>query len=354
MRCQIPTNKVPEGNKIKIISEPQKIKICNRTNAFLRVCKYFSDGTFEQPEINVYELTEAYLHIGTGTVLTKDFRFVADPAMGYRLSKIRELITPANRLRIMQASRFAGRLAAIYEFSGENYWHWTYDCLPRIYSLIQACGYSRLSIAMPKSLPSRKRKFLNYLLKPNIDTIFFEDASWLKVEKLIFPSYVSARANGFLPKSYYEYIKNSVFSDHSLSERGNPSRRFYISRSNAKHRRVINEDQVIHILDMFGFQVVHLENLSFLEEVSLFRDAEMIVAPHGAGIASTVFSGKVKVLILYPNQRPTTFFFTQLQGLGQEHHFLCHDRQGENDDFVVDLYELKAMMEKLVLSKVKP
>jgi hypothetical protein len=221
------------------------------------------------------------------------------------------------------------------------------EFIPSFRHVAQPCVYRHAKIFIIK-----KTHFSKLLAGRKYRYGFFDDTSWIKAEKLVFPSYISAKANGFLPKSYYEYIKASVFSEYSLVGVANASKRFYISRSRAKHRRVINEEQVIHLLDAFGFETVYLEELSFLEEVRLFQDAEMIVAPHGAGIASTVFSGKVKVLILYPNQRPTTFFFTQLQGLGQEHHFLCHDRQDEDDDFMVDLDKLKVMMDKLMLSKV--
>jgi capsular polysaccharide biosynthesis protein len=158
------------------------------------------------------------------------------------------------------------------------------------------------------------------------------------------PSYVSRCENGFLPSQYYEYIKNCVFKKYDLTPLENPTERIYISRANAKHRRILNEDQIIQYLANYGFKPVVLEKMSFREQVELFTKAEIIVAPHGAGLATTLFSGKIKILVLYPESCPTPFFFTQFKGLGQEHYFIVHDQFDENADFEVDLSEFKRVL----------
>jgi capsular polysaccharide biosynthesis protein len=76
--------------------------------------------------------------------------------------------------------------------------------------------------------------------------------------------------NGFLPSPYYEYLRNCVFKKLDLSPIEKPTELIYISRANAKHRRVLNEDQVIKYLAKFGFNTVFLEDMSFREQVELF------------------------------------------------------------------------------------
>jgi len=49
-------------------------------------------------------------------------------------------------------------------------------------------------------------------------------------------------------------------------------------------RRIINEHEVIEALATFGFVAYALEEMSFSEQVRLFSQAEMVVAPHGAGL----------------------------------------------------------------------
>lgn len=62
-------------------------------------------------------------------------------------------------------------------------------------------------------------------------------------------------------------------------------RRFYISRSDARLRRVVNEAEVMAILQPLGFEQVVLKGMPIAQQVRLFREADAIVSPHGAGLA---------------------------------------------------------------------
>jgi len=77
--------------------------------------------------------------------------------------------------------------------------------------------------------------------------------------------------------------------------------RLFISRADALFRRVLNEEEILPLLNEYGFTSVKLEGLSFIEQVKLFRDAEAVVLPHGSGLANLVFCSKgTKVIELLP------------------------------------------------------
>jgi len=67
-------------------------------------------------------------------------------------------------------------------------------------------------------------------------------------------------------------------------------RRFYVDRGGSGNRRLENEPAVIAALRRLGVAPVRLELLSFATQVALFRHAELVVAPHGAGLANLVFA----------------------------------------------------------------
>lgn len=62
-------------------------------------------------------------------------------------------------------------------------------------------------------------------------------------------------------------------------------RRFFISREDAKLRRVLNESEVLARLEPAGFERVILKGMPPARQVKLFRDAEAVFSPHGAGLA---------------------------------------------------------------------
>lgn len=65
--------------------------------------------------------------------------------------------------------------------------------------------------------------------------------------------------------------------------------RLYISRDKAKRRRVTNETALWTELAAQGFVKLHLEELTWAQQITAFRAAKVIVAPHGAGLANLVF-----------------------------------------------------------------
>ena len=67
------------------------------------------------------------------------------------------------------------------------------------------------------------------------------------------------------------------------------SEKIYISRRFSS-RSLENEEDIEGELAQDGFQIVHLENMPWLNQIQTFQNAEVVVAPHGAGLANLVFT----------------------------------------------------------------
>jgi hypothetical protein len=68
-----------------------------------------------------------------------------------------------------------------------------------------------------------------------------------------------------------------------------PFDRIYVARTDAPVRRMRNEAALVEQLRKRGFHIVAPGTLSFLEQVDLFRNACLVVGPHGAGLSNIVF-----------------------------------------------------------------
>lgn len=66
-------------------------------------------------------------------------------------------------------------------------------------------------------------------------------------------------------------------------------RKLYISRKDSAKRRLMNEDAVAQRLLARGFEILQLSELSLADQMAAFRDAEVIVAPHGAGLTNLLY-----------------------------------------------------------------
>ncbi|MEQ9121403.1 MAG: glycosyltransferase family 61 protein, partial [Alphaproteobacteria bacterium] len=90
-----------------------------------------------------------------------------------------------------------------------------------------------------------------------------------------------------------------------------PSKRIFISRLDAPKRRLLNHDAVMALLERYGFEHATLSGRSVEEQAALFREADVIVAVHGAALANLVFSPPgQKIIELLPSNHLQPCFWT--------------------------------------------
>jgi hypothetical protein len=123
-------------------------------------------------------------------------------------------------------------------------------------------------------------------------------------------------------------------------------RRIYISRNDARLRRVLNEKRLLPMLEALGFERAVLGDLPIARQVALFRQAEIVVAPHGAGLAHIAWCKPgTKVIEFFPDPdgprgrvRNATYDYwllSQLLGLDYSCH-LAGPIETRDDGFSID------------------
>ncbi len=263
-----------------------------------------------------------------------------------------------------------GTVAVLAGLSGNVYFHWMVDILPRIeilhrwgVNLEEIDGFLVNSCQQPF-----QRETLKALGIPEYKIIESDRHPYIQAKKLIVPSF--AGYLGWLSTQGLEFLRR-VFSrekSHTLqktfaSDRKNSyPERIYISRSKCSYRRVINEEKVIDFLSGFGFVPVLLESMTFQEQISLFARAKVIVAPHGSGLTNIIFcSPGTKVIELTSPNYIRHYYWAIGQQLNLENYYLT----GENfecqpirqlmyqnpltEDILVNLNYLKKMIGKINL-----
>ena len=111
-------------------------------------------------------------------------------------------------------------------------------------------------------------------------------AGTLRVEQLVLAgqSDVTCRHH---PRLAGWFASLGMFTD---AEPATGSRHFYIDRRSAASRPLGNEPAVAAALEAAGLRPVTLEHLGGPAQIALFRHADLVVAPHGAGLANLLFS----------------------------------------------------------------
>lgn len=63
----------------------------------------------------------------------------------------------------------------------------------------------------------------------------------------------------------------------------------YVSRNESSMRRILNENDLLPGLRDMGFHIISPGKLSLTEQIEAFRNARVVLAPHGAGLTNILF-----------------------------------------------------------------
>ena len=78
-------------------------------------------------------------------------------------------------------------------------------------------------------------------------------------------------------------------------------RRIFLARKN--NQRIVNTSEIENIFIKYGFEIVYCEDLSFREQVRLFKNAEFVAGPTGAAMTNILFCNPgTKFICLIPKK----------------------------------------------------
>ena len=107
-------------------------------------------------------------------------------------------------------------------------------------------------------------------------------------------------------------------ADARLPRDSGRAARVFLARKSFRHRRVVNDAEIIAEARRHGFQVVYPEELSFAGQVGLMQRASEIVGPEGSATFLIQFAAPgTRVCILsHPMTEPLSDFHEMFRALG--------------------------------------
>jgi hypothetical protein len=200
---------------------------------------------------------------------------------------------------------------------GSNYGHWLHQMLPRLH-LAQMAGWEPSDFGMVIVNPTRNNFAEETLMAAGFQASqLVKSGPNLHVEAptLVVPSIPSA---GNPPEWISDFLRQTYTTPDVQ-----PLKRIYASRANALWRKITNEEDLLPVLDEYGFEVVFPEQLSFRETVQLFQAAEVVCGLHGANLSNICFCNPGATLIeIYHPQHPEIYFWTTATGARLNYAFL--------------------------------
>jgi Glycosyltransferase 61 len=131
--------------------------------------------------------------------------------------------------------------------------------------------------------------------------------------------------------------------------------RLFVARNHAAVRHLVNQDEIGELLrQRFGFATVDPSVMSLESQRFAFRDARVIVGPHGAGLVNAMFAARPRLLVELYHSTQQQFYGALAHALGADYLPVRGESTGEaggefarrpdNADFRIDCDALTAAL----------
>ena len=195
--------------------------------------------------------------------------------------------TPDNQQFLIEIPRESIRLdeSAILLCGDDNYAHWLFRCLPRLALIADGNACNGRPFLTSSKLGAAQNEML--------DILGIGDSARLRIE----PDNLYGFGELTIPVCPlgHPFFGDCVtwLRERLLREIAPPSgtkRRLFVSRRDAARRVLLNEQEIKDLLVGYGFEPFVPGDHTFSEQAVAFANAEIVIGPHGAGLANLLFA----------------------------------------------------------------
>jgi capsular polysaccharide biosynthesis protein len=127
------------------------------------------------------------------------------------------------------------------------------------------------------------------------------------------------------------------------------SKRVYVSRKNAKYRHILNENEFQTAISHLNFSTYLLEEMSLSDQISLFKNAEIIIASHGAGLTNIVYcQSRTKIIEFFPENYYEECYQNISSLLDLDHYIVIEDNGDTNYNFAVNIISALNLLKRII------
>ena len=260
-----------------------------------------------------------------------------------------------HRRTIPRLETFDAEIVVASAFGGsDNYFHWMTEVLPRLGILARSGRSATHAAVLVNALdkPFHRETLSTLGVAPLLDATAHP---YVRARELVVPSLPGIM--GDVTRASCDFLRDTFLPSTSDVA----TARIYITRSDARYRRLRNEREVRAVLDPLGFVTVDCTELSVGEQAELFASASVVIAPHGAGLTNIVFCRPgAKVVEFFSPAYVNGCYWGIANHVGLEYWYLLGEgeRPAQDalhahaaDDLEVNIATLRRLMDAAQLSR---
>jgi len=104
-------------------------------------------------------------------------------------------------------------------------------------------------------------------------------------------------------------------------DRASGKKRFYISRSKARIRKVLNESELESRLESYGFETIRPEYHSLREQIHTFAECESMIGIHGSGLTNCLFMPPGGKVVELRKREPNYGYWHLADSVGHKYYY---------------------------------
>lgn len=238
-----------------------------------------------------------------------------------------------------------------------SYGHWIAEDLPRLRGIdkyYQETG-KRPPLLIKSDPPSWMRETLQLLGYDSDDWIEWNQET-AKVNRLVVPTLRYLNTDDYDPcPADKQWLRDKMIQQIDTDDDDQFSKYVILSRQNTNRRRIANFDEVIELLEPYGFESYSGADLTVEEQISLCANAEVIIGANGSNMINVLWATDATVIALFPPEWFGIDSFMAANERGLDYDFIVgeqlnspSDREDFEEDIQVDINRLESVVEEVI------
>ena len=290
---------------------------------------------YRSPEQYLARLHNVKLINSSGLLILPDGQYATEPLTDQKYladmpecaSFVRRQLTKLKKVK-KQGAYYS--LLQIY-CNGHNAYHWFHDVLQNLYVTLEHLPPD-ITYIVPENLRQWQYESLKAIGIERSQTRPFQTGAVWELETLFFAPPVKGLGQD-LP-GLNEWLRAACYREFNIhASKIERNQLIYISREQARGRKIANETDVMQFLQTKGFKRYFLEEMSLEQIVRLFATAKVVVSPHGAGLTNLIFAQpQTKVIEIFePTAKEIGACYWSLSAaMNHDYWYLLGDRVENN------------------------